>query len=196
MTKEEVMRFALERVYCSFECGDGRRVEVYNDSQAAPYGGYDWRVVVVSPDGRERVYGSRASWGGDCRVRLTPNEESAVVALLPKEGKLALFVVRFKRTGAEFRDWGTLLNAGVPVGQNAEEAVALNAPDILGVEYLCGLEDVQNLYCRTTSGWEVEFFLERLPGEKAGEEGDRWVGILYRSNGAVTICRQRRDFPF
>jgi hypothetical protein len=198
MKKKEVMEFLLERVYCRFEFGkeeDRTLVEVFNDSQAQPFAGYDYRVVITKSKQQE-VYGSYATWGADCKVRLFPYEESATLRLLrDNEGELALFLIRFKRTGLEFRDWRHLMELGL-AGQSVEEAVATRAPDLIEVRRICSLEEVENLYAETTSGWRVEFFKERLPGEKAGQEGDRWVGILHRSNGSVTICRRREDFPF
>lgn len=202
MKKLEVFQFLLERIWCAFEFGVGegdarKSVEVFLDGQASCGAGYDYRVRITSPEGRV-VHGSSASWGADARVSVSPNEESAVVAILPDgNGELKdLFLVRFKRTGTCFRDWWTLMKAGVPFGGSVEEAVQTEAPDLLGVERLCSIAEARNLRCGTGGGWEVDFYLERLPGEQAGEEGDRWVGILHRSNGAVTVCRQREDFPF
>jgi hypothetical protein len=195
MRKEEAVRFCLERVYCSFDCPAGH-VEQIHDSQAGCGGGYDYRVFITPPQAEEPIcYGSYARWGPDGKVTVSPNEESAVLRLLPDEnGELAIFLLRFRRRGVEFRDWGRLIELGV--SGNLDEAISHGAPDLIEVRRICSLEEIESLYGETTGGWRVEFYRERLPGEKAGEEGDRWVGILHRSNGSVTICRQREDFPF
>lgn len=168
MKLRELIEFCLERLWYRFELQDGTLIEGTQEATCVPYGGYEYSVRVLT-ETEEKKYGSSLAWGQDARAYLVGEPTFARIIL---DGDDLVLVRERREAGISF-----------PLGEISREKLAR-------------LGDIKFVACRTGGGWEVEFYLERLPGEKAGEEGDRWVGILHRSNGAVTVCRRREDFPF
>jgi len=192
MEKRKAVDFILSRLYGGFSLKDGKKVSFICSAQADE--GYAHEVKIITSEKIIRRGGSlkwdrSGSWWSHSRS--SPNK----------------MTLEFEEPSPEFNNDGEAVivrendDLFLVVKKDKEDYHLPYPLRIIGgkvdgceVIHISRISSILEMWAETSSGWYIELYPHRPPNGTT-QWGD-WVGLLHRSDGAVTPIIRGDEFPF